>query len=106
MFKKLVCGALIGASLICGVGCTSQETVKPIEVTSKIEIDNSAIIASTVKTILFQETSGSMTLSAQINEWLLENPEVEIVYIDYEVHSGSYGNRAMIIYKTPIVKGE
>ena len=97
--KNLICGALIATSLFCGIGCnqpeqkTAPETNFSISSEAKVEYETGAII--------LQESNNSTTLNAQIKEWFIENPNAEILYMDYEVddsHS-SHQNRVMIVYR-------
>ena len=100
MFKKLVCSILIGTSLICGVGCNQSE--QKIEPETNFPTSNEAKVEYEIGAIVLQESSNSTTLNAQIKEWLIENPNAEILYMDYEVadyYSSQYSNRVMIVYR-------
>ena len=102
MFKKLVCGALIGASLMCGVGCTPKvEYIDRVEYVDKIEyvdrveyIDREVIVEKEVEvekwgyTLITPDECDVM--NPQIAKFLREGDVLDKVVIAPDIQNGSY----------------
>ena len=93
MFKKLICGALIATSLICGVGCAGSEHA--IENTTTIQVE--PMVASEIQTACF--FSKSYEIAKDINTWLKEHPNVNIIDIKFSAYSKDSFVTALIIFQ-------